>query len=63
MLFHDNILAIAAAGTTGSETTSPRDAEALPFLFSGETAKLLSYLWFFFPTKFQSKLLSCFFSH
>lgn len=25
-----------AAGATGSETTSPRDTEALPFLFSGE---------------------------
>lgn len=30
-----NIPAIAAAGTTGSETTSPRDAEGLPFLYSG----------------------------
>lgn len=34
-IFIGVILAIAAAGTTGSETTSPRDAEALPFLFSG----------------------------
>ncbi|XP_031622645.1 tau-tubulin kinase homolog Asator isoform X2 [Contarinia nasturtii] len=28
--------AIAAAATTGSETTSPRDVEALPFLFSAD---------------------------
>ncbi|XP_055317380.1 tau-tubulin kinase homolog Asator isoform X5 [Sitodiplosis mosellana] len=28
--------AIAAASATGSETTSPRDAEALPFLFSAD---------------------------
>lgn len=55
------IAAIAAAGTTGSETTSPRDAEALPFLFSGN--KNRNCVYYFNFNAFIPICLLCFFKH